>query len=159
MYMRFAPVISIWCWVRVHGDVADASALTACDSKCSMHTAIEGQWRRSFRMWWPEPVRRDIRHTYPCSRRCLLPLHMHHAASGEICGPWNGSPMATNVVLVVLGGSCCYQIFDSYVSVVTRFSTDRNETFQFSHIIMRILCIKLLWRIFDLRPNSLINYK
>jgi len=43
----------------------------------------------------------------------------------NIFGPGNGSPMGTNVVLVVLVlGGCCYQIFN--VLRLFHFRTDRH---------------------------------
>ena len=67
-------------------------------------------------------------------------------------GPGNGSPSATNVVLVVL----ILVIIRFFHSLrLCRFSTDRNETF---HTLMTIFYIKLPLRIFD-SGLVIINYE
>ena len=43
-----------------------------------------------------------------------------------IFGCGNGSPLATNVVVLVVVGTCCYQIFN--VLKLLHFAADRNLT-------------------------------
>ena len=54
-------------------------------------------------------------------------LYMQHRLRTVIIGPGNGSPSATNVVLLVILNGVLLSDFDSLR--LCRFSTDRDETF------------------------------